>query len=195
MKIKFLGLLFGSLFFSTALQAQEGEVQLEGKQQLSLFFHQDAAYAVRLRNKAMSTVNVRVTHRLSGSFVRGFGLAAKGKATVTVEAQEELLLENTAKRQATIQYALKKNKLKNDVAATSIRFQLFNSTKTAIPLWIPGVMNPNLSPNSKSTVSLKIGQIVYYKSKGRKQVLFEVDERILPDAVIDVAALIQKLQH
>ncbi len=52
MKIKFLGLLFGSLFFSTALQAQEGEVQLEGKQQLSLFFHQDAAYAVRLRNKA-----------------------------------------------------------------------------------------------------------------------------------------------
>ena len=195
MKIKFLGLLFSSLFFSTILQAQEGEVQLEGKQQLSLFFHQDAAYAVRLRNKAMSTVNVRVMHHLSGAFVRGFGLAPKGKATVTVETQEELLLENTTKRQATIQYALKKNKLKNDVSATSIRFQLFNSTKTTIPLWIPGVMNPNLSPNSKSTVILKIGQIVYYKSKGRKQVLFEVDERLLPDAVIDVAALIQKLQQ
>lgn len=195
MKIKFLGLLFGSLFFSTALQAQEGEVQLDGKQQLSLFFHQDAAYAVQLRNKAISTVNVRVMHRLSGAFVRGFGLASKGKATVTVEPQEELLLENTAKQQATIQYALKKNKLKNDVAATSIRFQLFNSTKTAIPLLIPGVMNPNLSPNSKSTVTLKIGQIVYYKSKGRKQELFKVDERILPDAVVDVAALIQKLQQ
>lgn len=195
MKIKFLGLLFSSLFFSTALQAQEGEVQLEGKQQISLFFHQDAAYAVRLRNKAMSTVNVRIMHRLSGAFVRGFGLAPKGKATVTVEEQEELLLENTAKRQATIQYTLKKNKLKNDVAATSIRFQLFNSTKTAIPLWIPGVMNPNLSPNSKSTVSLKIGQILYYKSKGKKRVLFEVDERISPDEVIDVAALIQELQQ
>ena len=96
MKIKFLGLLFGSLFFSTALQAQEGEVQLDGKQQLSLFFYQDAAYAVQLRNKAISTVNVRVMHRLSGAFVRGFGLASKGKATVTVEPQEELLLENTA---------------------------------------------------------------------------------------------------
>ena len=56
-------------------------------------------------------------------------------------------------------------------------------------------MNPNLSPNSKSTVTLKIGQIVYYKSKGRKQELFKVDERILPDAVVDVAALIQKLQQ
>ena len=95
MKIKFLGLLFGSLFFSTALQAQEGKLQLEGEQQLSLFFHQDAAYAVRLKNKAMSTVNIRVMHRLSGAFVRGFGLAPKGKATVTVEEQEELLLENT----------------------------------------------------------------------------------------------------
>ncbi len=195
MKIKFLGLLFGSLFFSTALQAQKEEVQLEGKQQLSLFFHQDAAYAVRLRNKAVSTVNIRVMHRLSGAFIRGFGLAPKGKATVTVEEQEELLLENTAKRQATIQYTLKKNKLKNDVAATSIRFELFNSTKTVIPLWIPGVMNPNLSPNSKSSVTLKIGQILYYKSKGKKRVLFEVDERISHDAVIDVAALIQELQQ
>ena len=195
MKIKFLGLLFSSLFFSTALQAQEGEVQLKGKQQLSLFFHQDAAYAVRLRNKAVSTVNIRVMHRLSGAFIWGFGLAPKGKATVTVEEQEELLLENTAKRQATIQYTLKKNKLKNDVAATSIRFELFNSTKTVIPLWIPGVMNPNLSPNSKSSVTLKIGQILYYKSKGKKRVLFEVDERISHDAVIDVAALIQELQQ
>ena len=193
MKIKFLGLLFSSLFFSTALQAQEGKVQLEGKQQLSLFFNHDLAYAVRLRNKGMSTVNIRVMHRISSAFVRGFGLAPKGNATVTVEAQEELLLENTSKRQATIQYALKKNMLKNEAVATSIRFQLLNSTKTDIPLWIPGVMNPNLSPNSKSTVTLKIGQTVYYKSKGRKKVLFEVDEHISPDAVIDVAALIQKL--
>jgi hypothetical protein len=195
MKIKFLGLLFGSFFFSATLQAQHGEVHLGSKQQLSLFFHRDTTYVVHLKNKAKSAVNVRVMHRLSGAFVRGFGLTAKGKATVTVEAQEELLLENTAIQQATVQYTLEKSKLINDAAVARIRFQLYNSSETAIPLWIPGVMNPNLSPNSKSTVTLKIGQVVYYKSKGRKQVLFEVDDRIAPNAVIDVAALIQKLQQ
>lgn len=35
-------------------------------------------------------------------------------------------------------------------------------------------MNPNLSPMSNSGVTLKVGQEVYFKFKGKKEVLFVV---------------------
>ena len=55
-------------------------------------------------------------------------------------------------------------------------------------------MNPNLSPNSKSTESQNWTNCIL-QVEGKEQVLFKVDERISSDAVIDVAALIQKLQQ
>jgi hypothetical protein len=53
-----------------------------------------------------------------------------------------------------------------------------NRSDATIPLEIPGVMNPNLSPNSKSGVTLERGQKVYFKFNGRRALLLEItDER------------------
>ena len=59
-------------------------------------------------------------------------------------------------------------------AQQSVEFTLKNLTPKSIPLWIPSVMNPNLSPFSTSGVRLKIGQKIYFKHKMRKRLLLEV---------------------
>lgn len=62
-------------------------------------------------------------------------------------------------------------------ASPSISFTLANETQKSIPLQIPGVMNPNLSPMSTSGVSLKIGQEIYFFPKGKS--IFKKKELLL----------------
>lgn len=59
-------------------------------------------------------------------------------------------------------------------AQESVSFTLRNTSVKSVPLWIPSVMNPNLSPMSNSGVTLKVGQKVYFKYNGKKKVLFVV---------------------
>ena len=56
-----------------------------------------------------------------------------------------------------------------------VTFTLRNGSTSSIPLKIPGVMNPNLSPMSNSGVSLEVGQKIYFQAKGKKRLLLEVD--------------------
>lgn len=71
-----------------------------------------------------------------------------------------------------------------------IEFTLRNNSMKSIPLWIPGVMNPNLSPMSSSGVGLKVGQKVYFKYRGKKEVLLVVASDY-NTRVVDVARLIK----
>jgi hypothetical protein len=60
----------------------------------------------------------------------------------------------------------------------AIPMTFHNGSLKSIPLIIPGVMNPNLSPLSDSGVDLEVGQKVFYfpnGKKGKKELLFEVD--------------------
>lgn len=60
--------------------------------------------------------------------------------------------------------------------AANLTFE--NRSNETISLEIPGVMNPNLSPTSKSGVTLNPGQKVYFKINGRRELLLEVrDEK------------------
>ncbi len=74
----------------------------------------------------------------------------------------------------------------------TVNFKLENKTAFSIPLVIPDVMNPNLSPFSKSSVGLKIGQEIFFKGKKKKYLLLTVDEAIRDDDVLDVAKLIKQ---
>jgi len=62
------------------------------------------------------------------------------------------------------------------VNAQSVSFTLKNNTVSSIPLIIPNVMNPNLSPFSSSGVTLDVGQKIFFKHRGRKYLLIEVSE-------------------
>jgi len=67
----------------------------------------------------------------------------------------------------------------NFTAQKSINFTFHNGSLKSIPLVIPSVMNPNLSPMSNSGITLDFGQVVYYFPNGKKrkkEVLFVVDD-------------------
>ena len=62
----------------------------------------------------------------------------------------------------------------NTTAQEAVNSTLQNTTVKSIPLWIPSVMNPNLSPLSKSGVTLKVGQKIYFRHKLKRRLLLEV---------------------
>jgi len=75
-------------------------------------------------------------------------------------------------------------------ASGPVPFTLRNTSMNSISLWIPGVMNPNLSPVSNSGVDLKPGQKIYFKHRGKKYLLLEVSEK-QRDQTLNVPKLIK----
>lgn len=81
----------------------------------------------------------------------------------------------------------------NFSAQKSINFTFHNGSLQSIPLVIPSVMNPNLSPMSNSGITLDMGQVVYYVpngKKGKKEVLFVVNEDFQNGQVLEIDELI-----
>jgi len=80
-----------------------------------------------------------------------------------------------------------------------VPFSLMNNGLKSIPLHIPGVMNPNLSPYSRSGVTLPVGKKVYwYPKKGKKAELFTVspemrNQHLSVDSIIAVRKKEMKL--
>ena len=80
-------------------------------------------------------------------------------------------------------------------AQKSINFTFHNGSLKSIPLVIPSVMNPNLSPMSNSGITLDLGQVVYYfpnGNNGKKEVLFVVNEAFKDGDVLEIDQLISE---
>jgi len=141
--------------------------------------------AIELRNKSGNALDIATVNKVSGEKISGFGLGPMGKATVAVAELGLLEVTNPSSKDVSISYSITEAKpvivAKDDVY---INFTLRNETLKSIPLIIPGVMNPNLSPQSNSGVSLKIGQEVKYRKAGRTRVLFVVDSSIREGDVV-----------
>jgi hypothetical protein len=78
-------------------------------------------------------------------------------------------------------------------AQKSVNFTFHNGSLKSIPLVIPTVMNPNLSPMSNSGITLDMGQVVYYfpnGNKGKKEVLFVVSDAFKDGDVLEIDQLI-----
>lgn len=75
----------------------------------------------------------------------------------------------------------------------AVPFTLRNNSLKSIPLEIPGVMNPNLSPMSNSGVDLCIGQKIFCKIDGKKVLLLTVTED-LKDKTLKVDQLKREKQ-
>jgi hypothetical protein len=77
----------------------------------------------------------------------------------------------------------------------AISMTFHNGSLKSIPLNIPGVMNPNLSPLSDSGVTLEVGQKVFYYpngKKGKKELLFEVDNTFRKDTILQIDEMIKQ---
>jgi hypothetical protein len=83
----------------------------------------------------------------------------------------------------------------SSIHAQSVHFTFHNGSLKSIPLVIPTVMNPNLSPMSNSGVELKIGQNVYFYPNGKskkRELLFTVDDSFSQNQVLEIDQLIEK---
>ena len=118
--------------------------------------------------------------------LRGFGLDARGEATVRVDEGERLLVDAVGgDTRIAVRYECPKPEAPD--AVPSVAFNLMNSGSTSIALEIPGAMNPNLSPKSRSAVRLDYGQEILFKGR----VLFTVGPDLEPGTDLDVRALLR----
>ncbi len=81
-----------------------------------------------------------------------------------------------------------------NIKAQNIPMTFHNGSFTSIPLIIPGVMNPNLSPKSNSGLSLDVGQVVYFfpnGKKGKQEILFTVSSSWKRDTILQIDEIIK----
>ncbi len=181
-----ISLVFASCASKTALSIAPG-------QSVEIDYPDYEGYSANLKNKSFTGLEVSVRSKENDEQIRGFGLGTVGKATVGVEAGNKLVIQNSSDRKAKVVLQVEENDPSTWAAPNnSINFTLANKSVESIPLIIPGVMNPNLSPMSNSGVSLAVGQQILFRYKGKNQVLLVVDRSIEEGSKIDVAALLKE---
>jgi hypothetical protein len=189
--MKAIFILF-SILIGLGIQAQS-TIEIPGKKDRVLEYDEYEKTEVTLKCTCEKDVMVAVLDKRSGEQLRGFGLASNGKATINVEETSVLVLRNTSRKPAEVEVKTsehKPKKTRNDLVV--VNFTLRNSSNKSIPLWIPNVMNPNLSPMSNSGVNLKYGQKIFFKENGKKYLLLVVNENIQKGQKIDVPELISQ---
>ena len=151
-------------------------------------------FGLKLKNKSFDEIGVRVEDSVTGKFSSGFGLGPLGREKIIVYKSDVVILSNNTQKKLKLKTSFFSPKKINEISTetNSISFTLKNSSLKSIPLIIPNVMNPNLSPKSKSGVNLKVGQEIFYKHKGRKRLLLRVNNNIKDGDIIDVKELIEE---
>ena len=177
------------------LSAKE-KVELPGRKSVELTYEEFGEYDVKLMNRSGKEVNVSVLDARTGKQVSGFGLGTMGNAVLHVAPGNILKLKNTSSKDIsiTLDFVERKPKAETISNEETVNFTLHNSSLKSIPLIIPGVMKPNLSPMSNSGVSLKMGQKIYYKKGLNKILILTVDEDLENGAKIDVVKRIKKVE-
>lgn len=174
--------------------AQRSSLEIPPKSSLELDYADYEMYQLQLRNNNSKGLEVKVVDKKTGEFVRGFGLGPVGKVEVMVENTSKIVFTNTSNKTASLSVSFTEMDAQKVMAANEglVSFTLVNSSDESLPLIIPNVMNPNLSPNSKSGVDLKIGQELIFRNRGKRYVLFTVDETIQEGQQVDVYQLLQE---
>ena len=180
-----------------AFQATAKEkVDIPARKSVELTYAEFAMYDVKINNKSGKQVNVSVLNPNTRKQVSGFGLGPMGKAVLYVAEGNILKLKNTSSKDIsiTLDFVERKPKPVASSYKETVNFTLHNSSLKSIPLIIPGVMKPNLSPMSNSGVSLEMGQKIYYKKGLSRVLVLTVDENIENGDKIDMAKLVKNIE-
>ncbi|MEM1324778.1 MAG: hypothetical protein AAGI23_02430 [Bacteroidota bacterium] len=186
--------LFFLLFVLPTLSyaQQKMTVQIPANDVVVLTYADHDYHDVTLKNKSLKGIEVNVLAANADEALRGFGLGTKGKATVMVEKESRLMLRNPTNNPIKVKVKVDEGSAPVQRSSSDyVSFTLRNGSAKPIPLLIPSVMNPNLSPFSNSGVELKMGQEILFKENGKRYVLLTVDNSIAAGEVIEVASLLK----
>ena len=181
-----------SLLFSLGSLAQTN-LTISPNQTLQLNYPAIEDLAIEVKNLSNQPLDIATIQTVSGEQLSGFGLAPRGSATVAVPSLGLLQISNNNASKAEI--AINPISLpapKEYPEDTYINFTLRNETPQSIPLIIPGVMNPNLSPFSNSGVRLKIGQQINFRQGLKTYTLLTVSDSIEEGASLEIGTLLKE---
>jgi len=189
-------LIIGILVACFQLSAKE-KIEIPAGKTVALTYEKFAKYSVKISNKSNKQIDVMVINPATDRQVSGFGLGPLGNAVLNVAEGNILKLKNSSSKDisVTLSFVDRKPSKPFKPGVDMVQFTLHNSSLKSIPLVIPNVMNPNLSPMSDSGVSLERGQKIYLKKGLSKVLLFTVDDGIKNGDKIDVAKLVLKLNE
>ncbi|MEM6843577.1 MAG: hypothetical protein AAF632_15220 [Bacteroidota bacterium] len=177
----------------TACSTSQMVINVPANGTMELDYPMYDVYNVGLKNKSLTGLEVAVLAKATEEQVRGFGLGTKGKVDVLVERENKLVFSNSSNTNIKLGVTVdEKARSVFEKEGEYVSFTLQNTSAKSIPLIIPTVMNPNLSPFSKSGVDLKMGQEILFKEKGKRFVLLTVDESIEDSDVINVPELLEE---
>lgn len=188
-KISFL--VLSCILFFVACSTAQMSIQIPVKETIVVDYPNYDVFMAELQNKSLSEIEVKVVSKGEEKWVRSFGLNAMGTAKVKVEKENQLVLYNNGRKEVKLNINIEETTRSPKVNKSRyISFTLQNTGAKSIPLIIPTVMNPNLSPYSKSGVDLKIGQEILFKNGLKKYVLLTVDDNIKNGDVLDINQLL-----
>ena len=192
-------IFFLILFFETFVQGQtkkqlpNSTLVIPPKQIVRIDYPHMKGFSVKVWNKSKFELGVSAREHHSDSLYKGFGVGKNEFASLTIEENQYLQLENRFIAPLKMEYTLFKSgsgKKKRTVANRTVAFYLVNSTVQTLPILIPGIMNPKLTPFSQMGVELPLGQKIFLKTPGERLLLLTVTDSIRKGAGIDVADLI-----
>lgn len=196
--MKSTNILASLIFLFSFLNNTQAQERLEISAQDSIVYvlPEGDYNRVSLHNKSDKELRVQIINLENSKETGGFGLAAQGKVAVDLNPQKGLRLLNpnaqAVRVLCTAQKQTKNTRLQSNLK--EIDFTLVNSSAKSIPLIIPNVMNPNLSPFSKSGVRLEVGQKIYLRRGLSRQLIFQVPDTLSDGVQLDISALLKSLQ-
>ena len=156
-------------------------------------------FNLKIWNQSKFTVGVSTKDKLTDSIRKSFNLEKKNNTLLEVSKDMFLQFENQFIVPLKISYIIRKGSFLEQKSFESLTpqraFYLENNTAQSLSLSIPGVVNPKLSPFSRSGVNLSNGQKIYLNFKGDKILILTVTDSIAHGTRIDVAYLIEKAMN
>ena len=188
-----LALLLALLISNFASAQKKEKITITAGDAEEVTYEEFADFDVKLSNTSGKQIDVSVLDPETRKQVSGYGLGGYGKTEMTIRDGHILRLKNNSAKEVSITLTFIEKRPVISDNAPRINFTLRNNSTKSIPLIIPDVMNPNLSPLSNSGVSLRVGQKIFYKKGLKKILILTVDESIKEGDKIDVAKLIKNI--
>ncbi len=165
------------------------------KKHVSVHLEESLPANVFIKNKGVGKLEVSVNYTKNQRQISGFGLDGRGTGEILIKKNCVLQFKNGNDFKKVVQFKLEDiTGTKEQVAVREIKLKLINDSYSSISLIIPGVMSPNLSPNSTSNVKLKIGQEIIFKKNMSKSIIFTVSEKNEDGDKIYINELIEMLE-
>ena len=177
-------------------KTDRSQLIIPAKQVVQIDYPLYKGFNVKIWNESKFEVGVSARDKVTDSVRKSFGIPKGKNALLEVNDGMYLQFENRFLASLKIAYTLRKGSSGNKKSIKPLTPQraiyLENNTAQTLPLRIPGVMNPNLSPFSRSGVDLPNGQKIYFELKGKRILILTVTDTIPHGARMDVASLIEK---